>query len=88
MLKTSSAANIQPPKSMVVDDKGVIGGGRLNKKLLKSKNPAFLTANARQAFTQLRQAFTKAPILSYFNPERYIRIETNASSYAIGGVLS
>ena len=59
-----------------------------NKKSLKSKNPAFLTANTRQAFTQLRQVFTKAPILSHFDPKRHIRVETDVSNYAIGGVLS
>ena len=87
MLKTNSAANTQPQRSMVVDDEGVIGDGRLNEKSSKSKNPAFLT-DARQAFARLRQAFTEAPILSQFDPERHIRIETDASSYAIGGVLS
>ena len=59
---------------------------------LPSKNfngaTGYLTPNARRTFTQLRQAFTKAPILQHFNPECYIRIETNASSYAIGGVIS
>ena len=59
-----------------------------NKKLPKSKNPAFLTTDTKQAFTQLRQVFTKAPILSHFDPERYIWIETNAFGYAIGSVLS
>ena len=48
----------------------------------------YLTPDAKRAFTQLRQAFTKAPILRHFDPECHIRIETNASSYAIGGVLS
>ena len=48
----------------------------------------YLTPNARQAFTQLRQAFTKALILRHFDLECHIRIETNASDYAIGGVLS
>ena len=88
MLKTSSAANTQLQRSMVVDDEAVEGGGILNKKSSKSKYPAFLTADARQAFTQLRQTFTEAPILSHFDPERHIRIETDASGYAIGGVLS
>ena len=50
--------------------------------------PTFLTLDARKAFNQLRQAFTKAPILRHFDPECHIRIETNASGYAIGGVLS
>ena len=36
----------------------------------------------------MRQAFLKAPILHHFDPERHIRIETDASGYAIGGVLS
>ena len=48
----------------------------------------FLTLEARLAFTRLRLAFTEAPILNHFDPERYIRIETDASGYAIGGVLS
>ena len=50
--------------------------------------PIFLTSGAREAFNQLRQAFTKAPILQHFDPECHIRIETNASGYTIGGVLS
>ena len=48
----------------------------------------FLTPGAKLAFTVLRQAFLKAPILHHFNPERHIRIETDVSGYAIGRVLS
>ena len=58
----------------------------------RSKNSTgatgYLTPEARLAFTQLRQAFNKAPILRHFDSECHIRIETNASGYAIGGVLS
>ena len=43
---------------------------------------------AREAFHQLRQAFTEAPILQYFNLEHHIRIKTDASDYTISGVLS
>ena len=50
--------------------------------------PTFLTSGTREAFNQLRQAFTKAPIFRHFDPKCHIRIETNASSFAIGGVLS
>ena len=32
--------------------------------------------------------FTKALILQYFDPECHIRIETDASGYTIGGILS
>ncbi len=49
---------------------------------------SFLTSKARKAFTELRQVFVKAPILNYFNLERHIRIETDASGFAIGGILS
>ena len=48
----------------------------------------YLTPDSKQAFTQLRQTFSKALILRHFNPEYHIRIEINASGYAISGVLS
>ena len=82
MLKTSSNTSTPSQKLTMGYDK------TSNKKLSKSKNPAFLTANARQAFIRLRQAFTKAPILSHFNSEHHIRIQINASGYAIDGILS
>ena len=46
-----------------------------------------LTADAKGAFDKLRQAFTKAPFFQHFDPEWYIRVETNASRHIIGGVL-
>ena len=77
---------------------GSIGGGdnredeTVERSLLTSKNlngvRAYLTPGAKRAFTQLRQAFTKALIFRHFDPEYHIRIETDASGYAIGGVLS
>ena len=77
-----------------IDDVEVDGGkvevGKKGRNLSKSKKTesGFLTSRARKAFTKLRQAFIKAPILHHFDPERHIRIETDASGYAIGGVLS
>ena len=72
--------------------------GKKGRKTSKSKNLSkskkavgpsdFLTPGAKLAFTELRQAFLKAPILHHFDPERHIRIETDVSGYAIGGVLS
>ena len=69
-----------------------------SKKLLKSGNspnfntknsrPGFLTPEANAAFNCLQLAFTKAPILWYFEFECYIWIKINASSYAISVVLS
>ena len=78
-------------------------GGKNSKNSTKVKNSAkskvespgtapearpFLTSGAKLAFTWLRQAFTEASILHHFDPERYIRIDTDASSYAIGRVFS
>ena len=86
------------------DDNEVVGGSgdRNLSKSKKSKNTksgiqtrigatgelTFLTPSAKKAFNQLRQAFTEAPILQHFDPECHIWIETDASGYAIGGVLS
>ena len=83
-----------------IDDNGVdddeVGDNEVRTKVQKVQKSSmskktelgFLTIGARKAFTELRQAFIKAPILHHFNPERHIRIETDASGYAIGGVLS
>ena len=50
--------------------------------------PSLLTPKASSAFNCLWLAFTKAPILQYFDPKYHIRIETNASGYAISSVLN
>ena len=47
----------------------------------------FFTSGAKLAFTELRQAFFKAPIFYHFDPKHHIQIETNESNYAISGVL-
>ena len=52
------------------------------------EEPSFQTPKPRQIFTQLKQAFNKTLILQNFDTERHIRIETDASSYVIGGVFS
>ena len=58
------------------------------KSMIEKAGTGFLTSKARQAFTQLRQAFVEAPILHHFDPKSHIQIETNVSGYVIGGVLS
>ena len=50
--------------------------------------PSFLTHKTRSAFNRLWLTFIKAPILWYFDPECHIWIKTDASGYAIDGVLS
>ena len=49
---------------------------------------SFLNSEAKLVFLRLGQAFIEAPILYHFDPERYIQIKTDASDYAIGGILS
>ena len=97
MLKT----NPQPAGALPatgVDDSKVIGSSSKNeeksaksdfiKLVRKAEELSFLTPNTKQVFTQLRQAFTEAPIFRHFDSERYIRIETDTFGYAIGGFLS
>jgi hypothetical protein len=42
----------------------------------------------QQAFLSLLGAFQTAPLLRHYNPDLVIRIETDASDVALGGVLS
>ena len=100
MLKTTGS--LDSPQR-INDDEVVMDGSDWNlsksKKLKNAKSgiqtclgaieeSTFLTPDAREAFNQLKQAFTKAPILWHFDPECHIQIETDALGYAIGGVLS
>jgi len=43
---------------------------------------------AERAFEELKQRFTSAPILSHFDAQKPVIIETDASDFAIGAVLS
>lgn len=47
-----------------------------------------MTFGARETFIILRQVFVEIPILNHFDLERYIQIETDASSYTIGEIFS
>ncbi|CDO69315.1 hypothetical protein BN946_scf184976.g34 [Trametes cinnabarina] len=42
----------------------------------------------RDSFNALKKAFTSAPILHHWEPDRQITVETDASDYAIAGILS
>ena len=48
----------------------------------------FLNPEAKKAFNHLQLAFIKAPILRHFDLESHIQIETDASGYFLGRVLS
>ena len=50
--------------------------------------PSILTPKARTVFNRLQLTFTEASILWHFDPKCHIWIETDASGYANGSVLS
>ncbi|MBW0579778.1 hypothetical protein O181_119493 [Austropuccinia psidii MF-1] len=56
--------------------------------LLKKDSCFPLNEEALSQFHQLKEAFTTAPILSHFNPSLPTLVETDASNYALGTVLS
>ncbi|SLM37282.1 gag polymerase env [Lasallia pustulata] len=41
-----------------------------------------------EAFKALMEAFMSAPLLRYFNENKPMRVETDASAFAIGGILT
>jgi hypothetical protein len=57
-------------------------------RLLKKGHSFIFDDSARQAFGQLKTAFTTAPILAHFQPDRPSTVETDASDFAIAAVLS
>src|SRR3979411_2375608 len=42
----------------------------------------------QSAFETLKLAFTKAPVLAYFDPGRVVYIDTDASDFGLGSVMS
>ncbi|MBW0582835.1 hypothetical protein O181_122550 [Austropuccinia psidii MF-1] len=57
-------------------------------RFLKKDSCILLNEEALSHFHQLKEDFTTAPILSHFNPSLPTIVETNASNYALGAVLS
>ena len=64
------------------------GGGNIKKGVKAARGSNYLTPAVKKAFNYLRHTFTEALIFQHFDLERHIRIETDASGYVIGGVLS
>ncbi|KAL2695022.1 hypothetical protein AAEP93_005845, partial [Penicillium crustosum] len=54
------------------------------------KKPGRVQLNATEsmAFRQLKASFQSASLLHHFDPEKHIRLETDASNKGMGGVLS
>ena len=53
----------------------------------KAKGPFQLTPQGRSSFERLKEAFTTAPVLAHYDPNQPIQVETDASGFAIAGVL-
>ncbi|MBW0582223.1 hypothetical protein O181_121938 [Austropuccinia psidii MF-1] len=56
--------------------------------LLKKDSTFIFNEEALSQFQVLKEAFTTAPIVSHFNPSLPTIVETDASDYALGAVLS
>lgn len=95
MFRTSSTIwlfNNQP--SNIDEDAEVVGGIDQHEKIKRilyasnsNKRTSYSNPDTKKAFTQLRQIFTKAPILEHFDPKKHIGIETDTSSYVINWVI-
>ena len=57
-------------------------------RLTRKGTPWNFTDQARSAFKLLKSAFTSAPVLTHWVPDRPIIVETDASDYALGAILS
>jgi len=57
-------------------------------RLTRKDAPWVFSEDCRRAFNALKHAFTTAPILTHFIPDTPIIVETDASDYAVAGILS
>ena len=57
-------------------------------RLTRKGVPWTFSDDCRRAFTCLKEAFTSAPVLVHWVPDAPITIETDASDYAVAGILS
>jgi hypothetical protein len=99
--KVNAIIEWQPPKS-VKDIQVFLGFANFYRRFIKgySKITEPLTRllrkdtkfewsdKAQKAFDTLKTAFTTAPILTHFDPRRPIILETDASDYALAGIIS
>jgi hypothetical protein len=57
-------------------------------RLLRKDTPWRWVTDQKTAFAQLKKAFTEAPVLAYYDYTKKSVVETDASDWACGGVLS
>ena len=56
--------------------------------LTRKDTPWNFSDDCHSAFQRLKDAFTSAPILTHYIPDAPLLVETDASDYAIAGILS
>src|SRR5437868_11426355 len=54
----------------------------------KKTGPYILMKEVKDVFRKLKATFATVPVLQHFDPEKPIRIETNASGFAVAAILS
>ena len=57
-------------------------------RLTRKDAPWNFSEDCQRSFNALKHAFTTVPILTHFIPDTPIIVETDASNYAIAGILS
>ena len=57
-------------------------------RLTRKDAPWNFSKECQRSFNALKVAFTTAPILTHYQPDAPLVIETNASDYAVAGILS
>lgn len=57
-------------------------------RLTRKSTPWNFNDNCRESFNKLKKAFTTAPVLTHWIPNTQIIVETDASDYALGTILS
>jgi len=56
--------------------------------LMRKLAPWNWSSKADSAFRTLKQAFTKAPVLTHWLPDAPVLVKTNASDYTLAGIIS
>jgi RNase H-like domain found in reverse transcriptase len=57
-------------------------------RLTRKGTPWVFSESCRTSFEALKEAFTSAPVLAKWNPGAPLIVETDASDYALGAILS
>jgi hypothetical protein len=68
--------------------RGYSGVSILLTDLTKKDKPFAWIENEKIIFKELKRRFSEAPILAIFDLEKHIKLEINASDYAIGACIS